>query len=319
MSTDSQLYTDLKGILENARSAGISETEIQGCLEKEGLLPSPAQIMQKAWRILDILTFKVYPLLFLLSLLAYPTFKAFTGSPCLVSEVFPLAEAVTPFVDCKICKGVTHAPRLSNLSQEDFIRNYAYQSKPILVVGAASDWPALDLFSYDYFKDLYLSRPAALEGDNEQGQFFAYSSSINDLSDLFALPSEVASMSKEKWYIGWSSSEPNIGEEMRKHIRSPYFIPPTLNNGDLAWIFMGAPGPGASIHVDMVELSSWQAQLSGTKVWTLTPPPECEHVCQAFNITVNKGDIIVVDTNRWYHQTTVLPGNISITIGSEYN
>ncbi len=41
----------------------------------------------------------------------------------------------------------------------------------------------------------------------------------------------------------------------------------------------------------MVELSSWQAQLSGTKVWTLTPPPECEHVCQAFNITVNKGDI----------------------------
>ncbi len=209
MSTDSQLYTDLKGILENARSVGISEIEIQGCLEKEGLiqeLPSPAQIMQKAWRILDILTFKVYPLLFLLSLLAYPTFKAFTGSPCLVSEVFPLAEAVTPFVDCKIYKGVTHAPRLSNLSQEDFIRNYAYQSKPILVVGAASDWPALDLFSYDYFKDLYLSHPAALEGDNEQGQFFAYSSSItiNNLSDLFTLPSEkVASMSKEKWYIGW--------------------------------------------------------------------------------------------------------------------
>ena len=41
----------------------------------------------------------------------------------------------------------------------------------------------------------------------------------------------------------------------------------------------------------MVELSSWQAQLSGTKIWTLAPPPECEHVCQSFNITVNKGDI----------------------------
>ena len=206
MSTDSQLYTELKGILENARSDGLSETEIQECLEKEGLtqeLPSPSQLMHKAWRLLDILIFKVYPLLFLLSLFAYPSYKAFTGSPCLVSDVFPLSEAVTPFVDCKICKGVTQAPRLTNLSQEDFIRNYAYQSKPILVVGAASDWPALDLFSYDYFKDLYLSRPAAMEGDNEQGEFFAYSSSINDLSDLFALPSEVASMSKEKWYIGW--------------------------------------------------------------------------------------------------------------------
>ena len=46
-----------------------------------------------------------------------------------------------------------------------------------------------------------------------------------------------------------STSEPNVGKEIRKHIRSPYFIPPTLNNADLAWIFMGAPGPGASIHV----------------------------------------------------------------------
>ena len=88
----------------------------------------------------------------------------------------------------------------------------------------------------------------------------------------------------------------------------------------------------------MVELPSWQAQLSGKKTWTLTPPPECEHVCQPFNVTVNRGDIskpvapisydhayyyalptVVVDTNKWYHQTYIHPGNISITIGSEYH
>lgn len=45
------------------------------------------------------------------------------------------------------------------------------------------------------------------------------------------------------------------------------------------------------IQIDMVELPSWQAQLSGKKTWTLTPPPECEHVCQPFNVTVNRGDI----------------------------
>lgn len=28
---------------------------------------------------------------------------------------------------------------------------------------------------------------------------------------------------------------------------------------------------------------------------------------------------VVVDTNRWYHQTYILPGNISITIGTEYH
>ena len=47
---------------------------------------------------------------------------------------------------------------------------------------------------------------------------------------------------------------------MNKHIRSPYFIPPTLNNGDLAWIFMGAPGPGASIHVSCLS-ELWSVML----------------------------------------------------------
>lgn len=46
-----------------------------------------------------------------------------------------------------------------------------------------------------------------------------------------------------------STSDPNIGAQLRKHISSPYFIPPGHSHMDLAWIFMGAPGPGASIHV----------------------------------------------------------------------
>ena len=41
----------------------------------------------------------------------------------------------------------------------------------------------------------------------------------------------------------------------------------------------------------MVIRPSWQAQLSGKKVWTLVPPPECEHVCSTLNVTVHKGDI----------------------------
>ena len=206
MEPAGQVFTELSTILENAKKAGLSDQEIKECLEKEGLLQVPldrAQIIQKAWRLLDLLIFKVYPVLFLCAMLAYPVYKAFTGSPCLVSEVFPLSEAVIPFVDCGMCEGVTGAPRLTNLTQEEFIRNYAYKSKPILVVGAARDWPALGLFSYDYFKNLYLSRPGALEGDDSQGQFFSYSSNINGLNELFSLPSEVATMSKEKWYIGW--------------------------------------------------------------------------------------------------------------------
>ena len=45
------------------------------------------------------------------------------------------------------------------------------------------------------------------------------------------------------------------------------------------------------VQIDMVELPSWQAQLRGKKTWTLVPPPECEHVCHSFNVTMNTGDV----------------------------
>ncbi len=38
---------------------------------------------------------------------------------------------------------------------------------------------------------------------------------------------------------------------MRKHIRDPYFLPPNTSEKHLAWIFMGSPGPGASLHVSI--------------------------------------------------------------------
>ncbi len=41
--------------------------------------------------------------------------------------------------------------------------------------------------------------------------------------------------------------------------------------------------------------------------------------CYSYSVLNPLLPAVVVDTNRWYHQTTVLPGNISITIGSEYN
>lgn len=40
-----------------------------------------------------------------------------------------------------------------------------------------------------------------------------------------------------------------------------------------------------------------------------------------YNISINDhiSFIVVIDTNRWYHKTEILPGDISITIGAEYD
>ena len=74
------------------------------------------------------------------------------------------------------------------------------------------------------------------------------------------------------------------------------------------------------MHIDNVDLPSWQAQVRGRKQWTLRPVPECYFVCREFSFTVEPGEIIVLNTNVWYHKTFVASEDeISITIGSEFD
>lgn len=210
----SEVVSRVCDILQEAKSTGLSNHQLEQNLQqltdshKTGTAAGgkdnfDTSVYKTGCNLLNCLIFKVYPLFFLLALFAYPLFKLLIGSPCLISEVTPLGEVVIPVVDCKICENVTDVPRLANLSREEFVHKYAYTSKPILVVGAALDWQALEVYSYDYFKSLYLNTPGALEDDNIQGQFFSYSSNIRDLKELFQLPSEVAAMAEERWYIGW--------------------------------------------------------------------------------------------------------------------
>lgn len=93
------------------------------------------------------------------------------------------------------------------------------------------------------------------------------------------------------WYVGWSNCNDRAGQWLRQHYTRPYFLSEMSENIALTWIFMGGPGNGAHMHVDNVVYPSWQAQLSGTKLWTLMPPPECLYQCQKHNVIVNPGEI----------------------------
>ena len=194
----------LCSLLEAAKSAGLSQDEISECLESEDLLSPPEndrKVLKKTCFILHCTVFKVLPVIFLLVPLYFPISAFLQGAPCLIPLPPPFRP---PLMDCKFCKGVTEAPKLAaNLSRLEFVQKYAYTSRPILVVGAASKWPAVDVFSYNYFKNLYLQLPDAIDDDTNSGQFFSYSSNIRDLNDLFQLSYERATMATEKWYIGW--------------------------------------------------------------------------------------------------------------------
>ena len=109
-------------------------------------------------------------------------------------------------------------------------------------------------------------------------------------------------------------------KKIKKLFSSPVFMDPDSTAEKRPWIFLGTPMTGAHYHIDNVDLSSWQAQLSGVKTWFLKPPPECSWWCPGpLETTLYPGDILVLNTNIWQHATQVIGNDLSIVITSEYD
>ena len=50
----------------------------------------------------------------------------------------------------------------ATLSYEDFLTRYMHAGKPVVVTGVSSDWPAMQRWTPEYFKQLFGSRPVAI-------------------------------------------------------------------------------------------------------------------------------------------------------------
>jgi len=191
-----------------------------------------------------------------------------------------------------------------------------------VIRNASQDWKAHELYSFDFFRDIYLRVIGDFHVDSTMAMcdFFQYQSNFNNLQEVFNRTAEEALRSDKPWYIGWANCRDRyIKSVLRELYQRPYFLPGNASDSHTDWMFMGSPGPGAEMHHDQIMEPSWQAQIRGQKRWKIEPPPECAAVCRKFAVVVNPGDIIVIDTFRWFHQTEVLGDELSITIGSEYS
>ncbi|XP_043563069.1 uncharacterized protein LOC122558491 isoform X1 [Chiloscyllium plagiosum] len=236
-----------------------------------------------------------------------------------------LGELHNPFrrpLDCRVCRNITGVDRRSNLSHEEFLRAYAYSMQPVVVEDGQRNWSAREIFSFEFFTRIYDNESRALDSSASECQFFPYDTEFVNLGDVFSMEAgRAAGMdSKAKpWYIGWSNCDSSAASILRQHYKRPYFIPAISESSKMDWIFMGVPGHGAHMHIDDVDNPSWQAQIKGIKHWKLEPPAECYYECSSLEAIVYPGQIIVLDTNKWFHETHILGEELSITIGSEYD
>ncbi|XP_074596729.1 uncharacterized protein LOC141851837 [Brevipalpus obovatus] len=255
-----------------------------------------------------------------------------TSDDDMVSEDLPLH-------NCSICYEMKGVDTVFNISQEEFVQRYAFSSVPVVIKNAIKDWPALTQFSYQFFQQLYASLPPESE-QFTRCQFFPYRTKFQDLREALNMnesealsgipilstppaseessPPLSSSKISKPWYIGWNNCDPNVTKILGEYYRRPEFLPTNSGDSHLDWIFMGSPGYGANMHIDHVGHPSWQAQIKGAKRWTIQPPPECLFKCFTHTVEVHSGDIIVLDTDKWYHETFIIGNELSIAIGSEY-
>ncbi|XP_012538594.1 uncharacterized protein LOC105837941 [Monomorium pharaonis] len=240
---------------------------------------------------------------------AYRYSKCWITTPSFVQKLF------RPPQDCSICQDIQQVDKLIAVDPTIFEQRYAYSGKPVVISDAMANWTASEVFSFAFFKTLYDG------GEQANCQFFPYKTEFRSLQDVFNMSANRAMMEKgtTPWYVGWSNCDEKIGVTLRQHYQRPYFLPATAESKKTDWIFMGSNGYGAPMHVDDVDYPSWQAQIKGEKLWILDPPRECHYTCKRLEVIVHTGEIIVLDTNRWYHQTKIISEDMSITIGAEYD
>ncbi|KAK5639415.1 hypothetical protein RI129_011907 [Pyrocoelia pectoralis] len=298
-----------KSILQKTKDAKISYDELLTLDVVRVLCGSSKSSGNKKWFIL-----------FLILCCTFAYFGRSDTSECLIEIPFESSKIFREPVNCEICLNTFEVSKVENISKHDFEHLYINTGKPVVITDGTTNWLAMKTFSFNFFKQLYQS---AHDHSFTQiaCQFFPYKTEFTSLDEALNMSVERSRLEPGTlpWYIGWSNCNDKAGNILREYYNRPYFLPDNSENIALNWIFMGGPGVGAHMHVDNVQYPSWQAQIRGKKVWRLAPPPECFYQCREMEVTVSPGEIIVVDTNRWYHQTHILPGDLSITIGAEFD
>ena len=198
-STLSKKFQELKA---KAIEKGLTEQEVIQQLLIE--LDKPA-IKSKSWNKNVIFLLIILPVLS--AVLVYQfvdvrgTFGYDEASPCLVENSIFIMEAARPIANCKMCEGLTEVPKVSNLTAEKFVNEYAYSGRPLVVKDATENWTAVEVFSFKYFQEIYGDK--ALNVTEDECQFFPYKTEFHTLREVFNMSKERSQFKAEPWYVGW--------------------------------------------------------------------------------------------------------------------
>lgn len=124
---------------------------------------------------------------------------------CIVENNAVISEMTRPIIACNFCSTLKSVSIEYAISLQNFSTKYAYTSVPVLIKNATYNWSAMEIFSYQYLKNLYTDIEGALSSVDEECQFFHYNTDFENLTEVFSMSDARANFTEgeKPWYIGW--------------------------------------------------------------------------------------------------------------------
>jgi histone arginine demethylase JMJD6 len=180
--------------------------------------------------------------------------------------------------------------RRSNLTFQEFARNYLYPNRPVILTDASKGWRALTRWNPDFFIREFGDRQVALGKDKKR-----FKSTVKDFMEYCKTFTEVYTgkrVENRPYYLRnvvVGNIFPELLGDFKVH---DFFLPNWLERWPLkrflplaesssSELFVGPPGASVpAIHRDRFMTHSWLSQVAGEKAFWAVSPQENELMYQ---------------------------------------
>ena len=154
--------------------------------------------------------------------------------------------------------------RKSNLSFQDFLEMYAIPQIPVIITDVVPTWPAFSKWNLEFFANratdqLYRAESVDISFQN----YLDYMKQAKEESPLYLF---------DKFSLKYDP-------ELSKDYKVPSYFDQDLfqilgqdQRPDYRWIIIGPERSGSTFHKDPNVTCAWNAVITGSKKWILTPP-----------------------------------------------
>ncbi|KAI3642314.1 hypothetical protein MP228_011869 [Amoeboaphelidium protococcarum] len=159
---------------------------------------------------------------------------------------------------------VDNIDRRSDLSVEDFMREYEIPNKPIVIADCVQKWPCFSKWTREYLISNYGNVEFRAEAMQTSLQnYLKYSDQALEEAPLYLFDSQFVQKCPE---MGRDFQVPDYFSEDLFKLLGQYKRP------DYRWLILGPAKSGSTFHKDPNATSAWNATIYGSKKWVMFPP-----------------------------------------------